>query len=193
MGMSEEMKKLTQEIVSSYELRISTVATIVNRTQQMLEEFRTERNKVNQQLREMLAREKYLRKKDFDHMMEDILSRQDDRENQIKTFLTTFLKEQQKIAETIQNNLINSKELDTDYLGKMIEENKEKQEINISQINVELKNFQEEYKEILMSFHFLLEKGETIRIKEIKEMIENIRSNIYITKNVLMSILKIVS
>jgi len=58
-------------------------------------------------------------------MMEDILSRQDDRENQIKTFLTTFLKEQQKIAETIQNNLINSKELDTDYLGKMIEENKE--------------------------------------------------------------------
>jgi len=27
-----------------------------------------------------------------------------------------------------------------------------------------------------MSFHFLLEKGETIRIKEIKEMIENIRS-----------------
>jgi hypothetical protein len=176
MGMSEEMKKLTREIVSSYEVRISTVATIVNRTQQMLEEFRTERNKVNQQLREMLAREKYLRKKDFDHMMEDILFRQDARENQIKTFLTTFLKEQQNMAETIQSNLISRKELDTDYLGKMIEENKEKQKINISQINVELKNFQEEYKEILMSFHFLLEKGETIRIKEIKKLIENIRS-----------------
>jgi len=29
MGMSEEMKKLTREIVSSYEVRISTVATIV--------------------------------------------------------------------------------------------------------------------------------------------------------------------
>ncbi len=63
MSMSEEMKKLTKEIASSYEARISTVATIVNTTQQMLEEFRTERNKVNQQLREMLPEKNILEKR----------------------------------------------------------------------------------------------------------------------------------
>lgn len=176
MRISEDMKKLTQEIVSSYENRVSTVTNIVSKTQQMLEEFKAERNRVNQELKEMFAREKCLRRKDFDHMMKDILSLQELRESQIKGYLDIFLDNQQKISKTMQNILIHDEQLDTTYLKRLIEENRDRQEINISQIKEEMQDFQKEYKEILKELYFLLEKGETIQIKEIKKIIANIYS-----------------
>ena len=76
MNNAEDMRKLTEEIVSSYESRISAVCTIIDNTHQMLDDFREKRSAMSTQLRETLAKEDSLRKKDFDIMMKEILESQ---------------------------------------------------------------------------------------------------------------------
>ena len=70
MGIADDMKRLAKEIVSSYESRISEVGIIIDNTHRILEDFKTKRNEMSNQLKEILAKEESLRKKDFDSMME---------------------------------------------------------------------------------------------------------------------------
>ena len=72
MGIAEDMKRVAQDIVSSYQSRVSTVATIIDNTHQILEDFKTRRNEMSNHLKETLAKEESLRKKDFDNMMKDV-------------------------------------------------------------------------------------------------------------------------
>jgi len=65
MGIADDMKKLTKEVVFSYESRISEVGIIIDNTYRILEEFKTKRNEMNSELKETLAAGESLRKKDF--------------------------------------------------------------------------------------------------------------------------------
>jgi hypothetical protein len=49
------MKKLTEEIIISYEARIATVGTIINNTYQALDDFRANRDEMNGELKETLS------------------------------------------------------------------------------------------------------------------------------------------
>ena len=63
LSEAEGMKRVAEEIVSSYQSRISTVAVIIDNTHQLLEDFKNKRNEINNQLKETLARGESLRKK----------------------------------------------------------------------------------------------------------------------------------
>lgn len=176
MGIAENMKRLAQEIVLSYESRISTVGMIIDDTHQLLEDFKTKRNEMSTKLKETLAREGSLRKKDFDNMMKDILSRQDEREKEVKDFLKTFLEEQKEMAETIKKNLTDGEKVRIDDFKKMLQDIQERQRARENEVSAKLKEFQNEYKEMSESLRSLLHKGEAIRIKDFKEMVKNIRA-----------------
>lgn len=176
MGIAENMKRLAQEIVLSYESRISTVGMIIDDTHQLLEDFKTKRNEMSTKLKETLAREGSLRKKDFDNMMKDILSRQDEREKEVKDFLKTFLEEQKEMAETIKKNLADGEKVRIDDFKKMLQDIQARQRARENEVSAKLKEFQNEYKEMSESVHSLLYKGEAIRIKDFKEMVKNIRA-----------------
>jgi len=176
MGIAEDMKTLTEEIVSSYESRISTVGTIIDNTHQILGDFKTERNEMSNQLKETLASGESLRKKDFDNMMKDILSHQDEREKQVRDLLKTFFEEQKEIAKTIKRNLAEGEKVRISDFKKLLEDIQARQKARENEVRVMLKEFQTEYKEMSESLRSLLNKGEAIRIKDFKEMLKNIRS-----------------
>ena len=176
MGIADDMKKLTKEVVFSYESRISEVGIIIDNTYRILEEFKTKRNEMSNQLKENLAKEGSLRKKDFDSMMVEILSRQDEREKQVKDLLRTFLEEQKEAAQTIKKNLSEGEKVRINDFKKILQDIQARQKGGENEVNMMLKEFQKEHKEMAESLRTLLDKGEAIRANDFKEMIKNIRS-----------------
>ena len=175
MRIAEDMKRVAEEIVSSYQSRISTVATIIDSTHQLLDDFKIKRDEMSNQLKEILSKEESLRKKDFDNMMGNILSHQDEREKQVKELLKTFFEEQKEIAEIIKNNLSEGQKVRINDFKKMLQDIQAKQRTRENEVSVMLKEFQEGYKETAESLRSLLNKGEAIRIKDFKEIVKNIR------------------
>ena len=176
MAVVEDMKRVAEEIVSSYQSRISTVATIIDDTHQILDDFKIKRNEISNQLKETLARGESLRKKDFDNMMEDILSHQDEREKRVKELLKTFFEEQKEVAEIIKKSLTGAEKIRIDDFKKMLQDIQAKQRTRENEVSVTLKEFQTEYKEMAESLHSLLDKREAMRIKDFKDVMGNIRS-----------------
>ena len=177
MGIAEDMKRIAEEIVSSYQSRISTVAMIIDNTHQLLEDYKNKRNEISNHLKETLARQESLRKKDFDYMMKDILSHQDEREKQVRDLLKTFFEEQKEIAQVIKRNLAEGEEkVRISGFKKMLEDIQARQKARENEVSVMLKEFQTEYKEMAESLRSLLDKREAIRIKEFKAMLKDIRS-----------------
>jgi flagellar biosynthesis chaperone FliJ len=176
MAVVEDMKRVAEEIVSSYQSRISTVATIIDNTHQILDDFKIKRNEISNQLKETLARGESLRKKDFDNMMKDILSHQDEREKRVKELLKTFFEEQKEVAEIIKKSLTGVEKIRIDDFKKMLQDIQAKQRTRENEVSVRLKEFQTEYKEMAESLRSLLDKREAIRIKDFKDVMGNIRS-----------------
>ena len=176
MGITEEMRRVAEEIVSSYQSRISTVAMIIDNTHQLLEDFKNKRNEMSNHLKETLARQGSLRKKDFDNMMKDILSHQDEREKEVKELLKTFFEEQKEIAQVIKRNLADGEKVKISDFKNSLKDIQARQKIRENEVSVMLKEFQTEYKEMAESLRSLLDKREAIRISEFKVTLKNIRS-----------------
>ncbi len=176
MAVLEDMKKVAEEIVSSYQSRISTVATIIDNTRQILDDFKIKRNEISNQLKETLARGESLRKKDFDSMMQEILFHQDEREKEVRDLLKTFFQEQKEIAEIIKKSLTGTEKVRIDDFKKILQDIQAKQRTRENEVSVMLKEFQTEYKEMAESLRSLLDKREAMRIKDFKDVMKNIRS-----------------
>ena len=112
MADSLNVQRTVEEIISSYEERLQSIAVIIDNTQTVLGEFqesmsntRQEREKLKIELRDTLARNESLRKKDFDAMMNTILSSQDDREREVRGLLSGYLAEQRDMARALRESL----------------------------------------------------------------------------------------
>ncbi len=90
MQIANDMKRIPEELVSSYESRIANVAMIIDNTHKIIENFRNIRNDMSNHLKERLAKEEFLRKKDFDNMIKDVILMQDRREEEVRDLLKTF-------------------------------------------------------------------------------------------------------
>lgn len=176
MGIADDIKNITEEIVSSYESRINTVGAIVEDTHHILEEFKNDRTQMSTELKNTLAKEESLRRKDFDNMMKDVLSRQDEREEEVRGLLKTFLDEQKELAETIKRSMSNGEKMRVDDFRKMIGDIQARQKKREEEVKLMLTEFQNEYKEMAESLRSLLNKREAIRIKDFKRMLKDIRS-----------------
>jgi uncharacterized phage infection (PIP) family protein YhgE len=185
MPLAEDMKNIVESIISSYEARVQSIGAIFDTTHQLLEGFqdsfldtKQEQEKINTELRENLAKNESLRKKDFDNMMQDILSSQDQREKQVRSLLKDYLNEQREMANALGESLGNVKdalskgevqrikEFQTAITEILAEQEQRKQEVSSK-----LKEFQKNQQEMAKRLKELLGKGEELRIKDIKSML----------------------
>lgn len=185
MPSAKDMKDVVENILSSYEMRIQSIGAIFDTTHQLLQSFqhsfldtRQEREKINDRLRESLAQNESLRKKDFDIMMQEILSTQDEREKEVRDLLNSYLNGQKEMAQSLRNNLANIK----DALAKgQVQRAKEfqtvikdilaKQEKRKQEAIFRLKEFQKNQQEMAKRLKELLAKGRELRIKDLKSML----------------------
>lgn len=186
MHEAEEIKNIVEDIVSSYEDRIQNIGAIFDTTHQILECFqdsfldtRREREKINAELRESLAKNESLRKRDFDNMIQGILSSQEEREKEVRNLLNRYLNEQKEMAHTLRENLKNFKDSlasgEAQRVKKfqgMIKEILVKQDERKDEVTSMLKEFQKEQWDMAKSLKELLAKGRELRIRDLKLMLE---------------------
>jgi hypothetical protein len=185
MSLTEGMKDLAGNMVDSYETRSRSIESLFDTTHQILEGFpnsfldgRQEREEINVQLRENLTKNESLRRKDFDRMMQGLLSAQEDRERQVKERLNGYLAEQRETIRKLGDNLAKFK----DALARgeaqrikefqaLLQEILAKQDERKREVTSQLKEYQRQQQELAKTLKELLAKGRELRIKDLKKML----------------------
>jgi len=190
MPLAEDMRNIAENIISSYEARLEGMGVIFDTTYQLLQGFqdsfidtKQEREKLTVELRENLAKNKSLRRNDFDNMMQGILSIQDKREEEVRNLLNSYINEQKEMVQALRGNLEKFK----DFLAKgeiqrvkefqnMIKKVLDEQEKRKEEVTSKLKAFQKEQKEMAKRLKELLAKDKELRIKDLKSMLEGLKT-----------------
>jgi len=190
MPLAEDMRSIVENIISSYEGRIQGIGAMFDATHQVLEGFqesfldaKQERERVNAELRENLAKNESLRRKDFDNMMQGILSSQDEREKGVRNLLNSYLNGQKEMAKKLReslgkfkNSLAKGEVQRVREFQQVIKENFAKQDERKEEVTSRLKDFQKEQQEIAKKLKELLAKGRELRIKDFKLMLKEFKA-----------------
>jgi len=190
MAIAEDMKNIAEDVISSYETRLQSIGAIFDSTHQLLEGFQNsfletshEREQVNAELRENLAKNESLRRKDFDVMIKSILSAQDERREEVKNKLNTYVNEQKEMARNMSANLAEFKGSLAKGDGRRIrefqafmKETLARQEERKNEVAASLNEFQKYQQEMSKKLRELAAKGRELRIKDLKSMLKEFKA-----------------
>jgi hypothetical protein len=185
MLLVAEKENILENIISSYEARIQSVEAFFETTGRIFHDFqdsllstRQERGKINDQLRENLAQNGSLRKKDFDRMMGIISSYLDESEQEVRLLSGKYLGEQTKLAQQLRESLRNFQEALTEghaqkvrELQTVIKKILSMQEESKIEVTSKLKEFQQGQQQTSEMLKDLLVRGEKLRIRDFKAML----------------------
>jgi hypothetical protein len=185
MLLIAERENILENIISSYEARIQNVEAFFEATGQIFQGFqesllstRQEREKINNQLRENLAQNGSLRKKDFDRMMGIISSYLDESEQEVRLLSGKYLSEQTKLVQQLREGLRNFKDALTEgqtenvkELQTLIKEILARQDESKIEVTSKLKEFQQGQQQTSEMLKDLLVRGEKLRIRDFKAML----------------------
>lgn len=185
MLLAAAKESVLENIMSSYEARIQSVEAFFEITGPIFQDFqdsllntRTEREKINNQLRENLAQNGSLRKKDFDRMMGVISSHLDESEQEVRQLSQKYLNEQTKLVQKLREGLRNFKDALTEGQAEKVKELQtvikgilSKQNESKIEVTSKLKEFQQGQEQTSKMLKDLLAKGEALRIRHFKAML----------------------
>jgi ClpP class serine protease len=185
MLLAVDTQNIVGDIISSYETRIQGVEALFQTTHQILQGFqdsvldtRQEQERINGQLRESLAQNGSLRKKDFDKMMSVISSHQDQEEQEARNLSKSYLNEQTNFVQELRESLRNFTEA---LAGGEVQRVKEfhsliteifaRQEQRKNEVVSKLKEYQKDQQDMARMLNELLAKGRELRTRDLKSML----------------------
>ena len=148
MDKVEAKKDLTGEIIDSYEMRAKTIGTLMRQSIQVLKDYQRQQEEMAGELKNILAKTEFLRKKDFDKMMEEIWRKRDEREKKVHKTLEDFLREEKEMIDELRKFLDLGELMRIDdfvVLKERILNRQRKREKEVSEI---LKSFHLEQEEV---------------------------------------------
>lgn len=178
-------------IITSYENRIQKIQTVFQSSENItgsshslfnsvlnsLNDLKKEREVLNSRLCETLAKNGSLRKKDYNMMMADVLSTLDEKEKEAETRFLNFIETQKETALSLKNSLLGIKDITSPDTARKITIIKEElshisklQETRKETVMNTYINFQCLHNKIMESLEGLLEKGDQVRIEDIKNV-----------------------
>ena len=181
-----DIRDVVEDVISSYEGRIQNIGSFFDTTHLILRDFKEvfhgrkeEREEINTRLRDILARNESLRRKDFNSMMNGILTSQDSREKEVKTLLRDYLDEQTEMVRVLRDSMENFRgsiargELESiRELQGMVKEVIARQDERKEEVTSKLKEFQREESVLASGLKCLLAKGRELRTKDLKLMLK---------------------
>jgi len=105
MGVGEDTKKLTEDILASYDLRVKEVRKLEKDTQSMLKEFQGEQKVMATELRKTLEKGEADRIKASGNMKNEILAEQAKRNKEVADLLGKFSKDHEDMATELRKTL----------------------------------------------------------------------------------------
>jgi len=170
------MKQMILEVIDTYDKRIRIVNDIVSGSQNLLDNYRKQRESVSEELRENLAHTESLRKKDYDKMMANIYSHHDEREREVKAMLNGYVHEHQNLALQLRSLLEASNHKDnikkTERLIDLqhsLEQIKWEQEKHEREVRRTLEKYKYEHDNYFKVINGLLNQGRNIRLPDVKQ------------------------
>jgi hypothetical protein len=187
------MKEMLLELISTYENRISIVEELVTNLyhttatyQEALGNLEKERGRLVGNLQETLANNCSLRRKDFNCLMDKILSDSEEKRRkmeiehrQVKEKLQEYLQEQKELTASLKKRLIEfaSRKDDKDNPEMIISELKAAYQVKgedllklLHTFESHLKVFQWEQKEIDYKLQRLVNRGKSLRIEDLRQL-----------------------
>jgi len=105
MGISNDMKKLGEDIVAANDVRVKAIGVLVKDTHKMLKGFQVEHKEMATNLRGELAKGEDQRLKDFRVMMANIQKFVSDIDKEVSAMIERFQKEHKVMADELRENL----------------------------------------------------------------------------------------
>lgn len=165
-----------QGIIDSYEMRVKTVGTLIKETAKLVENLGREQEEMSGQVRDRLAKEGHLRKKDFTAMMESIREERKEKEKEVAEMLEDFHRGEQEMVRLLRKIITGDGETkveDFKTIKETILANQKEREKKLSEC---LRSFHLEQEELIAGFKKLLSKNESLKIRDFKDMIKGIRT-----------------
>jgi len=187
------MKEVVLDLVASYENRISMVEELITRAHyttasldESLAEVAEKRAGLKTNLQEILARNCSLRRKDFNTLMERIISESERKKRKleeerkhVRDELKGYLDEQKQLIASLRQQLVDftyEKE-DKDTLEAAIAKMKIAYQQKGQQVfgllrdfELHLKTFRKEQEEINYKLQRLVERGESLRLEDLRRL-----------------------
>jgi len=176
MGTGEDLKSLASSIIDSYEVRMKTVNGLMEQSYRFLRSFQTELEDMIIRLRDNLAKAESLRKKDFDRMMADLTERRMSQEKEAENVFSRFQEEEMAMVDRLRKVITSkggSRLEDMEVIREDILKRQKERETGIIQV---LKRVQVEQEELKVALKRLLEKGESVSVRDFKVMLKSLRA-----------------
>jgi len=171
MDERKEFYNIIEEIINSYELKVRPVTSLIRQVVQKIKIFHREQVQMAERLKDILAKNRSLRRKDFETMIADIRIQHDKREIEITHMIENFCKEEEKTVASLREILSGKNPCtleDFKLLKKKMLDRPKERERRLSRM---LKNFHRDQEELAAVLRKLLEKGPAVRVKDFKAMI----------------------
>ena len=168
LQVDEKMESLIQDIVVSYETQISLLGTVVDSIYKILQESEGALAEVHSQLRKTLADNASLRKKDYDSMIAEIESRQEEGRLEIKRLLNEFILVHREAATQLKELITDARSARVIDFRTAIAEIQTRQDEAQKKVISRLKANQDEQEEIIAEVHGLLNNGNPLKVKDLK-------------------------
>jgi len=175
MEAGKELRALANSIIDSYEMRVSTVNTLMVQANNILKAFQTELEEMIALLRDNLAKSESLRKKDFEHMIKDVIERRMQREQEAEQSFKLFQEEEEEMIARLRDIIFSGNSSSSDDIEAIREDILKRQKMREKKIVKSLKRFQAEQEELKFALKKLLSKGENVKTKDFKTMINALR------------------
>jgi len=176
MEVREDLRELANSIIDSYEMRVSTVSTLMNQAYNFLKSFQTELEDMIFRLRDNLAKAESLRKKDFDRMITDIIERRHVKEEEVKQGLKLFQEQEEEMISRLRKIILNGKGSSVEDIKAIKDDISGRQKEREKNIIKALKCFQIEQEELKAALQNLLSKGEGLKFKDFRIMLKSLRA-----------------
>ena len=170
MQAGEELRALANSIIDSYEVRVSTVNTLMAQANNILKAFQIELEEMIFLLRDNLAKSESLRKKDFEHMIKDIIECRMLREQEAEQSFKLFQEEEGEMIARLRDIILNGNSSSPNDIETIREDILKRQKMREKKIVKSLRCFQIEQEELRIALKKLLSKGENVKIRDFKTM-----------------------
>ena len=173
--MAQKMQKWAQDMLDLYDNRLKKVEALRKKSTQLLENLKKQQEELSIQLREFLAKDRSLRRKDFETVISGIRIRQKEREDEVEEELKRFREEMNERKNKLEKILTRGESLRIKDFKTTIADIQAHQKKREGEIKKLLKDFQKEREDLNTQLKELLAKGESLRIRDFKVMIKGIQ------------------
>ncbi len=175
MGTDEDLRSLAHSIIDSYEMRVKTVNGLMAQAYHFLKSFQVEVEDMIVRVRDNLARSESLRKKDFDRMICELTERRRAREAEVEQVFYRFQEEEKGMIDRLREIMVSGGRSNPEDMEVIREDILKRQKERETVIVRVLKRFQIEQEELKSALKRLLEKGESVKVRDFKRMLKTLR------------------